>query len=163
MPLGVSFIAPRQLGAVGIPFGRQFLHFVGWRTVQSGAPPDMNSPCPVPDLLPFLVKSTVEPSVPLAHRTVRCDQVTVGPGYASPADCAANRWRGRRWLTGQSGAHRTVRWIIATAPSVNSRERRVRLRASLGTGQSGPPQVVSSLPALSQTSPIQSYLINQGS
>jgi hypothetical protein len=42
MRLGVSFIAPRQLGAVGSPFGRQFLPSVGWRTGQSGAPPDMN-------------------------------------------------------------------------------------------------------------------------
>jgi hypothetical protein len=37
---------------------------VGWRTGQSGAPPDMNSPCPVPDLLAFLARPTVEPSVP---------------------------------------------------------------------------------------------------
>jgi hypothetical protein len=93
MRLGVPFIDPRQLGAVGIPFGRQFLPSVGWRTGKSGAPPDMNSRCPVPDLLPFLAKPTVEPSVPLAHRTlsgahqtVRCDQVTVGPGHVSPAD-----------------------------------------------------------------------------
>jgi hypothetical protein len=43
MCLGVPFIAPRQLGAVESPFGRQFLPSVGWRTGQSGAPPDMNS------------------------------------------------------------------------------------------------------------------------
>jgi hypothetical protein len=43
MRLGVSFIAPRQLGAVGAPFGRQFLPSVRWRTGQSGAPPDINS------------------------------------------------------------------------------------------------------------------------
>jgi hypothetical protein len=36
MRLGVPFIAPRQLGAVGSPFGRQFLLSVGWRTEQSG-------------------------------------------------------------------------------------------------------------------------------
>jgi hypothetical protein len=70
MRLGVPFIAPRQLGAVGIPFGRQFLPSVGWRTGQSGAPPDMNSPCPVPGVLPFLAKPTVELSVLLAHRTL---------------------------------------------------------------------------------------------
>jgi hypothetical protein len=68
MRLRVSFIAPRQLGAVGVPFGRQFLPSVGWHTGQSGAPPDMNSACPVPDLLPFLAKPTVAPSVLLAHR-----------------------------------------------------------------------------------------------
>jgi hypothetical protein len=40
MRLGVSFIAPRQLGAVGGQQGRQFLPSVGWRTGQSGAPTD---------------------------------------------------------------------------------------------------------------------------
>jgi hypothetical protein len=43
MRLGVPFIAARQLGEVGSPFGRQFLPSAGWRTGQSGAPPDMNS------------------------------------------------------------------------------------------------------------------------
>jgi hypothetical protein len=32
MRLGVLFIAPRQLGAVGDQQGRPFLPFVGWRT-----------------------------------------------------------------------------------------------------------------------------------
>jgi hypothetical protein len=40
MRLGVPFIAPSQLGDVGVPFGRQFLPSVGWRTGQSGAPPE---------------------------------------------------------------------------------------------------------------------------
>jgi hypothetical protein len=70
MCLGVPFIALRKLGAVGTPFGRQFLPSVRWRTGQSRAPPDMNSPCPVPDLLPFLTEPTIEPSVPLAHWTL---------------------------------------------------------------------------------------------
>jgi hypothetical protein len=115
MRLGVPFIAPRQLGAVGDPIGRQFLPSVGWHTGQSGVPPDMNSSCSVPDLLPYRAQPTVGPSVPLAHRTlsgahrtVQCDQLTVGAGHASPADCAADHWCGRLWLTGQSGAHRTV-------------------------------------------------------
>jgi hypothetical protein len=43
MHLGVPFIAPRQLGAVGTPFGRQLLPSADWRIGQSGAPPDMNS------------------------------------------------------------------------------------------------------------------------
>jgi hypothetical protein len=51
-------------------FGRQSLLSVGWRTGQSGAPPDMNSACPVPDLLPFLAKPAVVPSDRLAHRTL---------------------------------------------------------------------------------------------
>jgi hypothetical protein len=40
MRLGVPFIAPRQLGAVGDQHGRLSLPSVEWRTVQSGAPPD---------------------------------------------------------------------------------------------------------------------------
>jgi hypothetical protein len=39
-----------------------------------------------------------------AHRTVRCLLPTVGVGHASPADLAADRCAGGRWLTGQSGA-----------------------------------------------------------
>jgi hypothetical protein len=59
MRLGVPFIAPRQLGAVGDQLGRQFLSSVGWRTGQSGAPPDMNSTCSVLDLLHFLSQPLV--------------------------------------------------------------------------------------------------------
>jgi hypothetical protein len=43
MRLRVPFIAPRQLGAVGSPFGRQFLPSVRWHTGQSGALSDMNN------------------------------------------------------------------------------------------------------------------------
>jgi hypothetical protein len=91
MRLGVPFIAPRQLGAVGGLIGRQFLPSVGWRTKQSGAPPDMNSSSLVPDLLPYQAQPTVGPPVLLAHQTVQCDQPIVGAGHASPANCAADR------------------------------------------------------------------------
>jgi hypothetical protein len=47
MRLGVPFIAPRQIGAVGGIPGRQFLSSVGWRTGQSGAPLDIHCSCPV--------------------------------------------------------------------------------------------------------------------
>jgi hypothetical protein len=137
MRLGVPFIAPRQLEAVGDPIGRQFLPSVGWCT----GPPDINSSCLVPDLLPYRAHPTVGPSVPLAHRTpsgahrtVRCDHLTVGAGHASPADCAADRWP-RAPLT-----HRTVRCtpdspvIFSRGAFAFSRERRVRSWASLGTG-----------------------------
>jgi hypothetical protein len=77
-----------------------------------------------------------------AYRTVRCDQMIVGSGHVSPVDRAAERWS-RALL-----AHRTVRWILAMAPSVNSRERRVHRRASLGTGQSGTPQASASMAAV---------------
>jgi hypothetical protein len=104
MCLGVPFIAPRQLGAVGGQQGRQFLPSVGWRTGQSGAPPDSHWLCPVHDLLPILAQLTVATPGWLAHRIVRCPLPTVGAGHASPADCATDRCAGGRWLTGQSDA-----------------------------------------------------------
>jgi hypothetical protein len=103
MRLGVPFIAPRQLGTVVGQQGRQFLPSVGWRTRQSGAPPDSHCSCPVHDLLPILAQPTVATLGWLVYRTVRCPQPTVGAGHASPADCAADRCAGGRWLTGQSG------------------------------------------------------------
>jgi hypothetical protein len=70
MHLGVPFIAPRQLGTVGDQLRRQILPCVEWCTGQSGAPPDMNSICPVLDFLPNRAQSTVGPWVRLAHRTL---------------------------------------------------------------------------------------------
>jgi hypothetical protein len=52
--LGVLFIAPMQLGAVGDQQGRLSLPHVGWRTGQSDAPSDNQCSCPVRDLLPIL-------------------------------------------------------------------------------------------------------------
>jgi hypothetical protein len=109
--LGVPFIAPRQLGAIGGQQGRPKLPSVGWCTGQSGAPPDSHCSCPVRDLLPIPAQTTIANLWQLAHqkqsgahRTVRCPLPTVGAGHASPADCAADRCAGGRWLTGQSGA-----------------------------------------------------------
>jgi hypothetical protein len=106
MRLGVPFIAPRQLGAVGGQLGRPNLPSVGWCTGQSGAPSDSHCSCPVRDCLPNQVHPTVGPRGRLvhqtlsgAHRTVRCAQPIVAAGHASPADCAADRW-----LIGQTGA-----------------------------------------------------------
>jgi hypothetical protein len=70
MRLGVPFIAPRQLGAVGGILGRPMLPSVGWRTGQSGAPPDNHCSCLVLDFLPFLAQPTVATSRWLAHRTL---------------------------------------------------------------------------------------------
>jgi hypothetical protein len=53
MRLGVSFIAPRQLGAVGDQLGRQILSSVEWCTGQFGAPPDCHYSSLVRDLLPY--------------------------------------------------------------------------------------------------------------
>jgi hypothetical protein len=103
MRLEVPFIAPRQLGAVGGQQGRPKLPYVGWCTGQSGAPPDSHCSMSGADLLPNLAQPTVVDLWQLAHRTVRCPLPTVGAGHASPADYAADRCAGGRWLTGQSG------------------------------------------------------------
>jgi hypothetical protein len=104
MRLGVPFIAPRQLGAVGGQQGRPKFPSVGWCTGQSGAPPDSHCSMSGADLLPYLAQMTVAASWQLVHRTVRCPLPTVGAGHASPADCEADRCAGGHWLTGQSGA-----------------------------------------------------------
>jgi hypothetical protein len=111
MCLGAPFIAPRQLGGVGGILGRLILPSVGWRTGQSGAPPDSHYSCPVHDLLPFLAHPTVADSWQLAHRTlsgahriVRCSLPTIG----TPMRRAKIAWPTigavDRWLTGQFGA-----------------------------------------------------------
>jgi hypothetical protein len=110
MRLGVPFIAPRQLGAVGDQLGRQILPSVEWRTGQFGAPLDMNSTSPVRDLFPFLAKPTVGSSDLLAHRTlsdahrtIRCDYSTIGSATCRPLIAQMTVGRGHLWLTGQSG------------------------------------------------------------
>jgi hypothetical protein len=109
--LGVPFIAPRQLGAVGDQQGRPKLPSVGWHTGQSGAPPDSHCRRSGADLFPIMAQTTIADSWQLAHRTlsgahriVRCPLPTASAGHASPADCAADRCAGGRWLTRQSGA-----------------------------------------------------------
>jgi hypothetical protein len=118
------------------------------------------------DLLPFLVKPSVAAMTPLAHRTVRCGLVTVGAGHALPADCVADRWCGRGWLTRQSSGtpDSQVNYSRDSPTFLESSE--FVEHASLGTGhcpvhtgQSGAPQDGASLAGLSQTSPIQSHLI----
>jgi hypothetical protein len=78
MCLGVPFIAPRQLGAVGAPIGRQYLPSVRGRT---GHEQYANS---------FLIwrRRPLQPPAFVAHRTVRCGLVTIGAGHVSPTDCA---------------------------------------------------------------------------
>jgi hypothetical protein len=62
MRLGVPFIAPRQLGAVGGQQGRLSLPSIGWHTGQSGAPPDSHCSMSGADLLPNLAQTTVADS-----------------------------------------------------------------------------------------------------
>jgi hypothetical protein len=92
MCLGVRFIAPRQLGAVGTQQGRQFLPSVGWRTGQSGAPPDNHCSMSGADLLPFLAQPTVGSSGWLAHRTLSGAHRTVRCPYR-PLERATRRPR----------------------------------------------------------------------
>jgi hypothetical protein len=139
--LGVPFIAPRQLGAVGTQQGRQFLPSVGWRTGQSGAPPDSHCSMSGADLLPFLAQPTVgslgwlaHRTLSGAHRTVRCPQPTVGVSHASRADCTADRCSSDRWLTGQSGAPPDSPVNYSRTPPTNSREWPVRQSPALRTG-----------------------------
>jgi hypothetical protein len=97
MRLGVPFIAPRQLGAVGGQQGRLSLPSIGWRTGLSGAPPDSHCRRFGADLLPILGQTTIADSWQLAHRTVRCPLPHVARGLRS---------RSLRW---RPLAHRTVR------------------------------------------------------
>jgi hypothetical protein len=130
--LGVPFIAPRQLGAIGGQLGRPILPSVVWCTGQSGAPPDSYCSCTVLDFFPYGEQPTVGPRDRLAHRTVRCAQPTVGatmcrakiawPTIAmatvgspdSPVILAVRRCRSPRAASspGTSLAH----WTLSCAP-----------------------------------------------
>jgi hypothetical protein len=82
MRQGVPFIAPRQLGAVGDQFGRQFLPSVEWCTGQAGAPPDNHYSSSVFDFLPYGAQPTVGPGT--VWRIGHCPV------------CPIDRWRGPR-------------------------------------------------------------------
>ena len=81
MRLGVPFIAPRQLGAVGGQQGRPSLPSVEWRTGQSGAPPDSHCRQSGADLFPILAQTTVADLWQLAHRTLSGAHRTVRCPY----------------------------------------------------------------------------------
>jgi hypothetical protein len=91
MRLGVPFIAPRHLGAVGDQQGRQFLPSVGWRIGQSGAPPDSHCSCPVRDFLPFLAQLTVATPGWLAHQTLSGAHRTLSGAPSRPLARATRR------------------------------------------------------------------------
>jgi hypothetical protein len=118
MRLGVPFIAPRQLGAVGGQLGRPNLPSVGWCTGQSGAPPD--SPvhhrtvtlavrCAISFLFWRIRLLVLGVNWRTGHCPVHTGQCSVPnrpllwatrrPQIAWPTVGA-----GDRWLTGQSGA-----------------------------------------------------------
>jgi hypothetical protein len=138
MRLGVPFIAPRQLGAVGGNQGRQFLPSVEWRTRQFGAPPDIPCSLSGANRLPKLAQPTVEDLEPLAHqtlsgahRTARCPHQTVGS--------ATRHARIARPTVGSPDSpmhHRTVRWILVV------RRRRIPESDQLTRLQPGAPDTV---------------------
>jgi hypothetical protein len=106
MRLGVPFIAPRQLEAVGGKHRRPFLPSIEWHTGQSSAPPDSYcslSGARLPSKLGTVDRYSFGPVG--APDTVRCTPDSPVPPtdrwscHVSPADFAADRW-----LTGQSGA-----------------------------------------------------------
>jgi hypothetical protein len=140
MRLGVPFIAPRQLGAIGGQLGRPNLPSVRWCTGQSGAPPDSHCSCPVRDLLPFLAHPTVGPQGQLAQQTLfgvanrPLLWATRRPWIAQPTVGADDRW-----LTGQSGAPMDSPVNYIPTPLPFSREQPVHRRPACTTGQSGVP------------------------
>jgi hypothetical protein len=144
MRLGVPFIAPRQLGVVGSNLGRQFLPSVGWRTGQSGAPPDIPCSLSGADCFPKLAQPTVEDLEPLAHRTlssahrtVRCPLPTVGAATRHARIARSTVGVVDSWLTGQSGTSPDSPMNFSRTLLTVSRERRLRRRRL--TGQSGAP------------------------
>jgi hypothetical protein len=100
MRLGVPFIAPRQLGAVWAPFGRNWLPSVRGRTGQSGAPPDSEQ-CAIAFL--FWWSLPLQPPAPVAHRTVWCNLLTVAWAMCHPLIVWSTVGWARSWHTGQSG------------------------------------------------------------
>jgi hypothetical protein len=111
MRLGVPFIAPRQLGAVESNQGRQILPSVVWRTGQSGAHRTLSG-------ARFLSLNGEADRWQTWSRWrtghVRCTPDSPVPLLAvGSATCPAQIARptvglADHWLTGQSGAHRTV-------------------------------------------------------
>jgi hypothetical protein len=154
MRLGVPFIVPRQLGAVGDQFGRQFLPSIEWCTGQSGAPPNNHCSSPMRDLLPYRARPTVAPwdrlahrTLSGAHRTVWYTQPIVGAGHVSRVDRVDDRCRWRRWLTGQSGAppdslvnYSHIAFFLF--PRATSSSLTTHRRLTWGTGRCARPELV---------------------
>jgi hypothetical protein len=129
MRLGVPFIAPRQLGAIGNNLGRQSLPSVVWRTGQFGAPLDRHCSLSGADHLSKLAELTLKiwshwrtgqsgapirllarPRVtrglrgrPLARPTVGSPDSPVNYSR-TPLIASRERRLRREWLTRQSGA-----------------------------------------------------------
>jgi hypothetical protein len=117
MRLGVPFIAPRQLGAIGDQFGRHFLPSIEW--------------C----IVPLFMSGARSPSI--SGAADRCSSGPVGAPdtvRCTPDNlvCPTDRWsetrvarrlRSRLLAASAVGSpdslvhHRIVRWVLATSPS----------------------------------------------
>jgi hypothetical protein len=135
------FYRPKGPRSRRIPFGRQYLLSVGWRTGQSGAPPDINCSLSGAVLLPKLAQSTVADLEPLvhrtlfgAHRTVWCPHQTIGSATRHARIARPTVGSADRWLTGQSGAPPDSPVNFSRTPSTNSRERPVDQTPAWRTG-----------------------------
>jgi hypothetical protein len=111
MHIGVLFIAPRQLGAVGDQHGKLSLPSVEWHTGQSDAPSDKSCRLSgVQSPSKFGISDRCSSGLIGAPDIVRCTpdspvhQLTIEAVHVSHEDCAADRCSGDRWLTGRSGA-----------------------------------------------------------
>jgi hypothetical protein len=140
MRIGVPFIAPRQLGAVGGQQGRPKLPSVGWCTGQSGAPPDSHCRWSGADLLPFLAQMTVAAPRQLAHRTLSgapcrpLEGATRRPRIAQPTVALA--------AVGSPDSpvhHRTVWCVIVVRRQILPRAACSPEARAWRTGQSGVP------------------------
>jgi hypothetical protein len=155
MRLGVPFIAPRQLGAVWEQSRKAILGFcrLAHRTVR--CTPDTVR-CPISFLL--WRSRPLAALEPLAHRTVRCLLLVVGSATCPVQIARLTVGPAVRWLTGQFGAHRTVRWIIAVRRRWISESGQFA-RASLAHRTlSGAPSLSRVLAARAKTIPIQFFL-----
>jgi hypothetical protein len=147
MRLGVPFIAPRQLGAVESKSGRPILPSVVECTGQSGAHRTLSG-------ARFLSLNSAGDRCRSGSRWrtghVRCPLPTVGLATCRAQIPLPTVGSADRWLTGQSGAHRTVRGTPDTVrcPISFLKQRRRPLQiweplahrtCPVHTGQSGAP------------------------
>jgi hypothetical protein len=135
MRLGVPFIAPRQLGAVGGQLGRPILPSVEWCTGQSGAPPDSHCSSLVRDLLPYWRIRLLVLGIGwrTRHYPVHTGQSDVPNRPLARATCHAmiarpTVGRERLCLTGQSGAPPDSLVNYSRMPLSFSREQPVHRR-----------------------------------
>jgi hypothetical protein len=102
MRLGVPFIAPRQLGAVGDKLGRPSLPSVEWRTGQSSAPPDRS--CRRSGARPPSKNGISDRCSTGLIGAVRCTSWPLEQSMCRAKIARPTVGAGVRWLTGQSGA-----------------------------------------------------------